>query len=640
MKLGDAFRSAGWLALVVTAIGCGGGAKPTTPQCSLNSDCAKLSTPGLVCALGYCVKPCNNSLDCPNNERCIVVTAAGAVPDGGSDAGVAQGTACQAPETVTCHYTSDCKSPLVCGVDLQCRDQCQADIDCPGGSTGVEVCTVMTHLCADPAIDKDYDPATKDFKVTSGGTGGNGAGGNGTGGNGTGGNGTGGNGTGGNGTGTGGNGTGGNGTGGNGSGGHAGAGSGGSGAGGAAGNGVNSCQSPQTSFGSIAQGDPNPTFTSGIGVRDGNQLFVFSGQITPPADAGVDAGNAGGNYIYVQVFDQTTGNSRGAAKALLKTADGLFFNVADVSVAPTGEIAILYSSGTVTNGNQSQLYATFLSVSSGADAGAVDGLTVVRTVQLESVAEGDPHVVWSVSNAAFIVSWKYATTSWFMRVRRFLPDGRSAGGDTSVVPTRAGSNNDSNTNDCQVGTAGNLLGAAYRDDANGLPYLTILDSDGLQVGNLLAFGTSAAGWVAVGGTTGGFVTLFNVSGATVNGAFVPTSGPTGIIADGGTDVDAGGDAGIAGRFTNFSIVSNAGFGKMVSDDTGGLGGVGAVLLEPNGASFLYVTANGSKRLASGTIISSAHGAEIGLSNYLGSFAVSLYDSTTHATQVVASGCTQ
>ncbi|HZL17224.1 MAG TPA: hypothetical protein VFG23_05725, partial [Polyangia bacterium] len=471
MNLRDTFRSAGWVALVVTAIGCGGGSKPTTPQCSLNSDCAKLSTPGLVCALGYCVKPCNDSLDCPNNERCIVVTAAsdgGASTDGGADAGVAQGTACQAPETVTCHYTSDCKSPLVCGIDLQCRDQCQADIDCPGGSTGVEVCTVMTHLCADPAIDKDYDPTTKDFKVTAG-AGGSGAGGGGSGGNGTGGNG--------------------GGTGGSSSGGHAGSGNGGSGAGGTAGNGANSCQSPQTSFGNIAQGDPNPTFTSGLGVRDGNQLFVFSGQVTPPSDGGVDAGT-GGNFIYVQVFDQTTGNSHGAATALLKTADGPFFNVADVSVAPTGEIVILHSRGTAADGAQSQLYATFLSVPAGADAGtsdagAVDGLKIVRTVQLESVHEGEPHVVWSASSAAFIISWKYATTAWFMRVRRFSPSGLSVGGDTSVVPTHNGSNNDQSTSDCQVGTSGNLLGAAYRDDGNALPYLTILDSDGLQVGSLL-----------------------------------------------------------------------------------------------------------------------------------------------------------
>jgi hypothetical protein len=606
--------------LVVTAIGCGGGAKPTTPQCTLNSDCAKLSTPGLVCALGYCVKPCNNSLDCPNNERCIVVTAAndgGVSTDGGADAGVAQGTACQAPETVTCQYTSQCKSPLVCGIDQQCRDQCQADIDCPGGSTGVEVCTVMTHLCADPAIDKDYDPTTKDFTVT-GGAGGNGAGGNGTGGNGTGG---------------------------NGSGGHAGAGSGGSGAGGTAGAGVSSCQSPQTSFGNIAQGDANPIFTSGLGISDGNRLFVFSGAIIAPSDAGVDAGNSGGNYIYVQVFDVATGNSQGPAASLLKTADGPFFNVADVSVAPTGEIVILHSRGTVADGFQSQLYATFLGVpgpadAGAADSGAVDGLKIVRTVQLESVHEGEPHVVWSASSAAFIISWKYATTAWFMRVRRFSPSGLSVGGDTSVVPTHNGSNNDQSTNDCQVGTSGNLLGAAYRDDGNALPYLTLLDGDGLQVGDLLEFGTSGVGWVAVGGTTNGFVTLFNVNNAQVNGAFVPTSGATSVLTDGGATVDAGGDAGIAGRFTDFSIVSSASSGKMVSDDTGGLGGVGAVLLEPNGASFLYVTANGSKRLASGTIISSAHGAEIGLSNYRGSFAVSLYDSTTHATQVVASGCAQ
>jgi hypothetical protein len=616
MKLGDAFRSAAWVALVVTAIGCGGGSKPTTPQCSLNSDCSKLSTPGLVCALGYCVKPCNNSLDCPNNERCIVVTAAsssadgGASVDAGADAGVAQGTACQAPETVTCHYTSDCKSPLVCGVDLQCRDQCQADIDCPGGSTGVEVCTVMTHLCADPAIDKDYDPTTKDFKVTSGGGGNGGS------------------------TGSGGNGSGGNGTGGH--------GSGGSGAGGTAGSGVNACPSPQTSFGNIALGDANPIFTSGVGTRDGNQLFVFSAAVVPPPDGGVDGGSSVGNFIYVQAFDQATGNNHGAAAPLLKTADGPFFNVADVSVAPTGEIVILHSRGTVADGAQSQLYATFLAPPTGADAGtsgSVDGLKVVRTVQIESVHEGEPHVVWSVDSGAFVISWKYLTTAWYIRVRRFLPNGLSSGGDTNVVPTHNGSNNDPNTNDSQVGTSGNLLGVAYRDDGNALPYMTILDGDGLQVGDVLQFGNSGVGWVSTGGTTNGLVALFNINGSTVNGAFVPTSGATSVLTDAGTTVDAG-DAGIAGRFTDFSIVSNATSAKMVSDDTGGLGGVGAVLLESNGADFIYVTANGSKRLASGTVISSANTAEVGLSNYLGSFAISLYDSATHATQVAASGCTQ
>jgi hypothetical protein len=615
MKLGA--LSVGILVVGLALVGCGGGSKPTTPQCTLNSDCAKLSTPGLVCALGYCVKPCNDSTDCPNNERCVTVTVTvtgdagvdGGASNGGADSGVAQGTACQAPETVTCQYTSQCKMPLVCGIDQQCRDQCQADIDCPGGAAGTQVCTVNTHLCADPAIDKDYDPTTRDFKVTSGGGGGAGNGG----------------------------------ASGSGNGGHSG--NGGSGAGGTAGGGVNACPSPQTSFGNIAQGDSNAAFTSGVGVRDGNQLFIFSAEVTPPSDAGA-GGSSGGNYIYVQAFDSATGNSKGPAAPLFKTADGPTFGVYDVSVAPSGEIAVLHSRATVGNGSQSQLYASFLSSpTSTPDAGAagpdagVDGLKVVQTVQLESVPLGEPHVIWSVSNAAFVISWKYATSAWFTRVRKFMPDGRSAGGDTSVVPTRTGSNNDSNTGDGQVGISGKLTGAAYRDNANALPYLTILDTDGLQVGDLLQLSTSGVGWVSVGGTTSGFVSLFNINGSTVNGVFVPTSGTGDVLTDGGVTVDAG-DAGIASHFTNFSLTSDAIAGKMVSDDTGGLGGVGAVLLESNGASFIYVTANGSKHMASGTIISSAHGAEVGLSNYRGSFALSLYDSTTHATQVVASGCSQ
>jgi hypothetical protein len=49
----------------------------------------------------------------------------------------------------------------VCGVDLQCRSQCQADVDCPKG----QKCTSITKLCADPTVDKgNYDPLTNEFK--------------------------------------------------------------------------------------------------------------------------------------------------------------------------------------------------------------------------------------------------------------------------------------------------------------------------------------------------------------------------------------------------------------------------------------------------------------------------------------------
>lgn len=166
----------GWMLGLIVGLGvglvaCGGsGAKPTTPQCVLNSDCAKLSTPGLVCALGYCVPPCKISSDCPNSERCVLLNGSlgGDASVSAADAGAAiTGTACQAPETVSCQYTSQCKPPLVCGDDHQCRDQCETDVDCPMQ----QKCTSMTHLCADPTIDKDYSAAINDFVVADGGAG-------------------------------------------------------------------------------------------------------------------------------------------------------------------------------------------------------------------------------------------------------------------------------------------------------------------------------------------------------------------------------------------------------------------------------------------------------------------------------------
>jgi hypothetical protein len=671
-------------------VGCGG-SKPTTPQCALNSDCVA----PLVCALGYCVKQCNLSSDCPNGERCVIVggaSASGGAAGGGNSGGTSGaaggesgsaggmsggpggvggdaggtsgsaggtsgsaggtsgsaggtsgsaggmsgsaggmsgsaggmsgsaggsggqivGTACQAPEIASCTYNSMCHSPLVCGNDHQCRDMCETDVDCPMGQR----CTSITKLCADPTVDTDYNAAINDFVVNDAGVGIPQGGNSGTANGGA---------------------AGGGAT----SGGGGKGGKGGNGAGGSAS--VNVCPSPQTSFGNIAIGDSNSAFTSGIGVRDGNQLFVFSGYVTPTSDAGAggssgDAGDAG-NFIYVQAFDEATGNSKGPAAPLLKTADGPFFGVNDVSVAPTGEIVVLHTRGTAGNSFSAiNLYASFLGPTSNTDGG-VAGLQVVRTVQLESVDMAFPHAIWSVSNQAFVISWKYATTNWFTRVRKFTPGGQSAGGDTSVVPTPSGTNDNYGWDEGQVGTSGNLIGAAYRNDSSAIPTLTILDGDGLQVGDLLALSAlGVSGWVSSGGTTNGFVTLFN-NYSNVVGVFVPTSGAHDVLTDGGTTVDAG-DGGVARLFSTFSFPSNASTAKMVSDDTGGPGGVGAVLLESNGASFHYVTADGSKHLAPGTVISSAHGAEIGLSNYLGSFAVSLYDSTTHATQLVASGCSQ
>jgi hypothetical protein len=63
--------------------------------------------------------------------------------------------------------------PLTCGRDLTCRDQCQADIDCPGQGTAQPQKCTTSHVCVDPKVDMSiYDPTTNDFKANVSGAGG------------------------------------------------------------------------------------------------------------------------------------------------------------------------------------------------------------------------------------------------------------------------------------------------------------------------------------------------------------------------------------------------------------------------------------------------------------------------------------
>jgi Protein of unknown function (DUF1565) len=172
------------VAVAMSALhGCGGssGAKPT-PKCVLNSDCRMGSDGGstLVCALGFCVSPCNSSEDCSSGQLCIKTD---------------NGNACRAPEVPKgCVQNSDCTKlctsanddggvatsadggvvsacPIVCGRDQSCRTECVTDVDCPGGtlpdgSKGKQKCTV-SGACIDPVIDMSiYDPTTNDFKAS------------------------------------------------------------------------------------------------------------------------------------------------------------------------------------------------------------------------------------------------------------------------------------------------------------------------------------------------------------------------------------------------------------------------------------------------------------------------------------------
>jgi hypothetical protein len=87
-----------------------GGGTPGA-KCVLNSDCAG----ALACLFGTCHTQCQENRDCPQGQTCVQV------PDG---------AVCQLPTEATCNYNSDCRAPLICGADRQCRVACAADTDC------------------------------------------------------------------------------------------------------------------------------------------------------------------------------------------------------------------------------------------------------------------------------------------------------------------------------------------------------------------------------------------------------------------------------------------------------------------------------------------------------------------------------
>jgi hypothetical protein len=125
------------LAGVAVAIGLAAGCSSDKPGsvnaiCKLNSDC----TADLVCSFGLCHAECEKLKDCPANQLCVRV--------GGDDAGSGSAHVCQLQQESHCAHNSDCNAPLVCAVDLQCRNQCVTTRDCFEGQTCV------FGVCANP----------------------------------------------------------------------------------------------------------------------------------------------------------------------------------------------------------------------------------------------------------------------------------------------------------------------------------------------------------------------------------------------------------------------------------------------------------------------------------------------------------
>jgi hypothetical protein len=96
--------------------------------CVINTDCLD----PLSCSFGKCHVACREARDCAAGATCLKSTT---------------GNVCALNEEQKCVYDSNCPAPLVCGRDLKCRNECEADRDC---ATSTQACVLPDKVCAEP----------------------------------------------------------------------------------------------------------------------------------------------------------------------------------------------------------------------------------------------------------------------------------------------------------------------------------------------------------------------------------------------------------------------------------------------------------------------------------------------------------
>ncbi len=421
---------------------------------------------------------------------------------------------------------------------------------------------------------------------------------------------------------------------------------------------TNSCPIAQTQFGTPAMGASNSSFSSGVATRTANDLYIFSGYTgTNSNDSGTD------NEVWVQAFDPQTSTAKGPPQPLFVMPDLLFpsitgsgtVNLYAAAVSPQGEIALVYDANFAGDGSTFALYVALLGPSADAGTdGGVAGLTLLGTPQIldTNTQFGPAHVYWSTASLAFVCSWFSNSDGPQVSLKKFRPNGDPAGSVSPVPTDNPGATvwtDGQNPVSGSAAESGNLLGVAWisPDDTfhSGFypPKLTVLTDVGLEVGDSVQVTPDTESvipyWVAVGGTAQGFVYFYEDTSTSpgVVEAFLPTS-----LADAGFGgTPDGGDASTLKSFT-FTGDLPASYGVAASDGPGGAGGVGIGLVYQSEVEFAYVAADGSLAAPAGQVFSYAMGTEgtFYVSNFGGSFVVSLYDTSTHTTQAAVSGCSE
>jgi hypothetical protein len=378
-------------------------------------------------------------------------------------------------------------------------------------------------------------------------------------------------------------------------------------------------------FGNAATSDSDPHYTSGVGLLTATEFLTFNAYVGPDS---TDAG-ATESRIDVQHFDPISGKSKGEATTLLTVPGIDHMHITGADIAPSGEIAIIYSARNIVTGAWGDALAFFDKT-----------LTLSRTTQF--VAWGsDNHadssfVKWL--NGEFVASSTWYNGAMYMKVGYFAATGASAGG-TNVVPTDDPSSyvNGYDVAEGEVAFSGSTFALEYLSTAD-TPYLTLLDTQGDEVGTPVNFSpdfAKATGggdyFVSVAGTSQGFVAVYNGSSTASVASLLAT------FVSNSASGDAGAPVGATHAFPGGPAYVGPWSVRGSSDGTG----AGFAVHYPNGSvSFLYFGGDGSPRGTPQTVLyqqepTNAYD-EVLVTNFGGTFAVSLFSSTERSTQVIAS----
>jgi hypothetical protein len=379
-----------------------------------------------------------------------------------------------------------------------------------------------------------------------------------------------------------------------------------------------------TKFRFPATSDSNPNYTSGVGALTATELLAFNAYAGPDSADGGTGGLV--NRIDVQHFDPSTGASKGPAAPLLTAAtdSGIFINGA--AVAPTGEIAIIYSAAT--HGGYWGAYLVFL------DKNLAPIQTPLFVVAGSEYDHNQSYVQWL--NGQFVASDVFGNQT--IKLGRFGTDGSNLG-ITRAVPTDnpSATVNPSDRSSGEVAFSGSTFAVAFSSDATAYPLLTFVDAlDPLsaEVASPVALpSANQDNPVAVAGTSQGFVAVYNGTSSSKTNSLLATyvsNSPSG---------DAGVPVGATYAFLGGFAYNSAWSTRGSSDGTG----AGFAALYPDGSvSFLYFSGDGSMHGNPQTVLqqtgTAGGGDEAHITSFAGKFAVSLYSSAEHLTRVITSTC--